>query len=328
MPGIPLCRASQIQPFASWLEEHGVPARPLLRDAGLPISFREVPDRWVPELPIWSFCENAARSQGIEDFGLRVGLGTDVAEIGTFGKALRTATTLRVALETFLRDLNKHSSCGQYGLRQDGVSTWFWRTGIPGLQCDPVEQYVVGLMAQIVRLAAGPRWAPKEVALQASELPGELAAETFAETRILLGAPLAAMRFPSVLLATPLRSAVRDGDHALAGFRFEQPPENLVDSLKLGLESALPHGSPGLRWAAHAANMSPRTLQRRLAEIGASWERLVDQTRFDTARRLLETTDLKLGDVAREVGYSEPANFSRAFQRWAGVAPSRYRPEE
>ncbi|MBW2243032.1 MAG: helix-turn-helix domain-containing protein [Deltaproteobacteria bacterium] len=55
---------------------------------------------------------------------------------------------------------------------------------------------------------------------------------------------------------------------------------------------------------------------------------MVDQTRFDTARRLLETTDFKLGDVAREVGYSEPANFSRAFQRWAGVAPSRYRPEE
>ncbi|MBW2243031.1 MAG: AraC family transcriptional regulator ligand-binding domain-containing protein [Deltaproteobacteria bacterium] len=226
----------------------------------MPTSFEETPERWLPELPIWSFCENASRSQGIEDFGLRVGLGTDVAEIGAFGRALRAATTLRDALETFLRDLNTHSSCGRYGLKRDCEWVWFWRTGVAGLRCDPVEQYVVGLMVQIVRLAAGPHWAADHVALQASGLPGGLAAETFAGARIQLRAPLSAVRFPSVLLATPLRSPGRDEESALAGLQFEQPPENLVDSLKLGLESALPHGSPGLRWAAHAANMSPRTL--------------------------------------------------------------------
>jgi hypothetical protein len=144
-----------------------------------------------------------ACTEGIVDYGLRVGLDTEVSEVGAFGRALLAAATLRSALETFLRDVNTHSSCAAFGLRPQGDSIWLWRLGIPGLPCDPVEQYVLGLMLRILRLAGGPGWVPERIQLQARELPGDLAAELFAETRIDTGAPLTAVRFPAALLASP-----------------------------------------------------------------------------------------------------------------------------
>jgi AraC-like DNA-binding protein len=346
--GVPLCRASQVLPFSSWLEKHGGPAFFLLRSVGLPSQPEEIANRWIAELPIWRLCEVATRSQGIADFGLRVGLETDVAEIGAFGRALRAAATLRQALETFLSELNAHSSSAAFGLRPGGrlesrltrsqpqasevrqlagESVWFWRQGIPGFECEPVEQYVLGFVVQILRLAAGARWAPDRILLQAGGLPGELAAETFAETRIQLRAPVTAVRFPASLLSLPLRSPAPDASGALERLRSDAPAEDLAGALRQALESVLPDRLPDMQWAADVANTSPRTLRRRLRELGLSWSDLVEQTRFDTARHLLETSDLKLRAVAREVGYSDPANFSRAFRRWTGVAPSGYRPE-
>jgi hypothetical protein len=40
---------------------------------------------------------------------------------------------------------------------------------------------------------------------------------------------------------------------------------------------------------------------------------------------LLENPDVKLIEVAFELGYSDPAHFTRAFRRWAGVAPREFR---
>ncbi|KPJ90479.1 MAG: hypothetical protein AMJ53_13435, partial [Gammaproteobacteria bacterium SG8_11] len=43
------------------------------------------------------------------------------------------------------------------------------------------------------------------------------------------------------------------------------------------------------------------------------------------AKSLLNEKSLKLLDISLMLGYSEPATFTRAFRRWAGVSPSEYR---
>ena len=73
--------------------------------------------------------------------------------------------------------------------------------------------------------------------------------------------------------------------------------------------------------------MSVRTLQRRLAAAGVSHEVLVAQTRFATAAAVLEQTNAKILDLALDLGYSDHANFTRAFRRWAGCSPQEYRRE-
>jgi AraC-like DNA-binding protein len=71
--------------------------------------------------------------------------------------------------------------------------------------------------------------------------------------------------------------------------------------------------------------MSSRTLQRRLEELGTSYQRLLDDVRRDTARRLLVDTDLDAGEVAFFLGFEELNSFTRAFHAWEGVTPSRWR---
>ncbi|WP_111861177.1 AraC family transcriptional regulator [Acinetobacter sp. CFCC 10889] len=71
--------------------------------------------------------------------------------------------------------------------------------------------------------------------------------------------------------------------------------------------------------------MSDRTLKRQLAAEGTSFSTLVDEVRYRHATSLLSRTDYTLEQIADELGYSDVANFSRAFKRWSGRSPSNWR---
>jgi len=68
-----------------------------------------------------------------------------------------------------------------------------------------------------------------------------------------------------------------------------------------------------------------RTLNRRLAEQGTSLRALRDEACWDTACQLLAQEEMTAGEVGQLLGYSEPAAFTRAFSRWTGLAPARWR---
>lgn len=72
-------------------------------------------------------------------------------------------------------------------------------------------------------------------------------------------------------------------------------------------------------------HMSDRTLKRQLAAEGTSFSTLVDEVRYRHATSLLSRTDYSLEQIADELGYSDVANFSRAFKRWSGRSPSSWR---
>ena len=76
---------------------------------------------------------------------------------------------------------------------------------------------------------------------------------------------------------------------------------------------------------ADLVGMSGRTLQRRLAEHETSFCELLDQTRFDTAKTLLRDKSISVSNICYELGYENPANFTRAFRRWASVTPLQHR---
>lgn len=72
-------------------------------------------------------------------------------------------------------------------------------------------------------------------------------------------------------------------------------------------------------------HMSDRTLKRQLAAEGTSFSTIVDEVRYRHATSLLSRTDYTLELIADELGYSDVANFSRAFKRWSGRSPSNWR---
>jgi AraC-like DNA-binding protein len=77
--------------------------------------------------------------------------------------------------------------------------------------------------------------------------------------------------------------------------------------------------------AASTLRISTRTLKRRLASAGTTFQRLRDEVQFELACQLLRSTTIPTGQIASIVGYSESSAFNRAFRRWAGVPPAEWR---
>jgi AraC-like DNA-binding protein len=71
--------------------------------------------------------------------------------------------------------------------------------------------------------------------------------------------------------------------------------------------------------------MSSRTLQRKLAEEGTSFRALRDAVLWEAVEVLLSNPSLKIEAIALSVGFSDVAAFSKAFRRWKGYPPTRYR---
>ncbi len=76
---------------------------------------------------------------------------------------------------------------------------------------------------------------------------------------------------------------------------------------------------------AKTLNLSERTLQRRLADEGSSYQQLLNDTRRQLAERYLRDGQLAATEIALLLGYSEPSVFFRAFRQWTGLTPGEYR---
>ena len=97
-----------------------------------------------------------------------------------------------------------------------------------------------------------------------------------------------------------------------------------MNALRRLVETYLPY-NPTLETVSRLTGISRRSLQRFLEAHGTSFSRLVEQVMVNRAIDLLGDSELPLKTVARELGYSELAHFSRAFRRMTGLTPSAYR---
>jgi AraC-like DNA-binding protein len=82
---------------------------------------------------------------------------------------------------------------------------------------------------------------------------------------------------------------------------------------------------PSMESVAAALRMTSRTLRRRLESECTSFGAIVDDVRCSLATEYLKTTKLSTEDVAMLVGFSDTANFRRAFKRWTGKGPGEIR---
>ena len=90
------------------------------------------------------------------------------------------------------------------------------------------------------------------------------------------------------------------------------------------------HGShysqwPALEDLAVDLHMSPSTLRRRLEREGCSFQEIKDEVRRSMALELLCQTRASIGEIAAHSGFQEPSAFHRAFKKWTGESPGRYR---
>ena len=76
---------------------------------------------------------------------------------------------------------------------------------------------------------------------------------------------------------------------------------------------------------AGALGLTARTLQRKLADAGTSFQAVHDAARQALAEELLRDARLNLTDVAYLLGYREQSSFNRACREWFGSTPARTR---
>jgi AraC-like DNA-binding protein len=101
--------------------------------------------------------------------------------------------------------------------------------------------------------------------------------------------------------------------------------DGVAGELRRVLMSRISHGDTEIQSVARVLALSARSLQRRLAAAGTTYQELLDSTRHEAAARYLADNRLSIGEVGYLLGYSEPAAFHRAFKRWHGSTPQEFR---
>lgn len=102
---------------------------------------------------------------------------------------------------------------------------------------------------------------------------------------------------------------------------------NVVYQVRSEVVSLMATGVPNIDLVAEKLNFSQRSLQRKLNDSGTSYKDLVENIRRSMAEKYLNQNLLSLGEISYLLGFSNVANFSRAFKRWKGVTPGVYRGE-
>jgi AraC-like DNA-binding protein len=104
-------------------------------------------------------------------------------------------------------------------------------------------------------------------------------------------------------------------------------PEPLTISLRVRqlIAADLRHGRPSSVGIARKLHMSRRTLVRRLEAEGTSFTLQLEELRRQLALRFVTMRTLPLGEITALLGFSHVQGFHRAFKRWTGQTPLRYR---
>jgi len=326
MNKILLTKAQQFWPHTDYLSGFGVPIGRYIDRFHLPGKMLEAPEMYIDEARFWRLADDLAKREGFLDWGFRVGQKLDLSVLGEFGTTLLRQPSLKVALETFITTVRAESLQIHMELMQQGAYFWFVLRGYPGAPAgrDVIELYDMEMMVTLVQSAAGNQWRPPVMHLQCNSLPEGLAQTAVCAGSIRFASTMTAIAIPEAMMAAPMS---RYCSFPVADSEVERSTQDQTDfatSLRLLLTGYLDE-SLTVSDSADLVGMSDRTLQRRLAEDGTSFNELLDQVRFDVAKHLLQDNSITVTDISGELGYKDPANFTRAFRRWAGVSPRQHR---
>jgi len=262
-----------------------------------------------------------------------MGLQMRVSWHGFLGFAAMTAATLREALEVAEHfSLTRTSAFGLSSYVEDDTAAMVLeeRAELGALREFAVITLLVGI-ARMARDATGGD--VRGVAECAFPAPAYAASilERAGEKRasMLFDRPSHRLVFPAATLDLPIVTA----DPVATQLARAQCDRELAALTEGGsfvgkvrtLVSRGDDGTRSLDEVARRLHVSTRTLKRRLAEQGTSFSAVLEGVRHQRALLLLENRALGLAEVAGRLGYSDVANFTRAFRRWTGQTPAAYR---
>ena len=311
-------------------ERWGVDRDALLTPLGIPIESLRDPLARVPLKTCEALIARACAMTGEPALALYMGMQMRLSSHGFLGFAAMTAGTVREALDLAARfSLVRTTAIGLYVCVEGDTAALVLeeRSPLDGLREFAVISLFVGI-AQIAEVITGKRLSgAAECTFEEPSYMRRFAGLMTDPMRF--SQPANRLVFPASHLDVPIVSADPIAMQ-LARAQCERELAALV--LAGGLVGRAREAIDGaddtfrsLDEVARTLHMSTRTLKRTLASHGTTFSALVDEKRRQRALLLIAQRDLALGEIAYRLGYSDVANFTRAFRRWTGKTPAAFR---
>ncbi len=316
--------------IAEVLRDFGIDPDEVLREAGIaPQTFAD-PDNLITYRARGRLMACAVKRTGCEHFGLLVGQRMNLPSLGLVGLLARSTRDVGTALRSIVSYLHLHARGAVMALEIDHTLAMLtydaYQPNVEG--SSQTGSGAVAMMVNVMRTLCGPDFLPIEARFSCRTPTDVRPFRRYFQVPLRFDAERYALVFTSDWLGRPVQGADPELERLLQkqidvlqarhGTEF---PE-IVRSV---LRSALLTGRGSLDQVAELFSMHSRTLSRRLEEYDTGFQELVDETRFEIARQMLEETELSVEQIAEAIGYTGASAFARAFRRWSDMAPAAWR---
>lgn len=329
-----LIRASALTGYQDLVAHLGGMHDKLLGSVGLTPAVLAETDTLISYPKVIKLLELSADTLGCPDFGLQLSARQSLQVLGPLALLAQNATTVAEGLLAVSRYMHYYSDAihaaidptEQAGIQQISLTPIV--RGCPRRQ--QTAELLIACAYKSLRLLAGPHTTATAVLFRhASGQPARRYGAEFGCT-VLFGQATNALLVSDSVLARPIEQS-RPELHQLAeayvaGIIAQRPMDTngqvraLVDRLLPGQQCTLIH-------VAERLFLHPRTLQRRLANDGTTFDAILDEVRRQRAAEYLSQPRLPLSTVASQLGFAEQSAFNRAFRRWFDAAPLQKRRE-
>ncbi len=317
-----------LQPVLEAAAARGVDAGRLARAAGLPPALPGADS--LAARDYLALLDAGARLSEDPHFGLHVGERVRPGTYSVYGLVLMACRDFGQALEQTQRYEQLAHDLGRSHLALEGAQAVYgWTSHYPGASRHLVESVFAGIRVFGSWLAGRPL-APGAIAfVHRSDAPADEYLRVLG-VQPQFGASANLARFDAALLAAKVPNAdpglypvLRQHAERLLGER-KAAGAGVVAQVRAAVIRVLAHGGARLPLVAAQLGLSPRTLQRKLADAGSSFQEVLDGARYELARDYLGQRDLGLVDIAFLLGYQEQSAFTHAFREWSGLSPGAW----
>lgn len=244
------------------------------------------------------------------------------------GHAWITSPTLLSALQRFERYHRMLSTDVVIKLEQL-QGAWRLTANVLDPMEHPARDAVLAFTLEMCRRSYGEDLVPLQVQLSRLEPADATPIESFFRCKIDYGYAENSVVFNSADVNRRLQSSnpavLHAMDEVIADYLIRFDKADFVTQVRAIVADDLIHGEPTKETIASQLNLTSRTLQRRLGEQNSSVKQIIDDCRHHLAMIYLDQDHLSIKEIAFSLGFSDPSNFSRAFKRWQGETPRRYR---
>jgi AraC-like DNA-binding protein len=316
------------------LVDQGCPAGEILRDVNLAVDEVHSPKSRISLAELMTACKNAIRLASDPHLPYRIGTSIHVSAYGMYGFAILCCPDFRkaMAFAELYHALAAPLATIEF-TEADGLASWVIEPDARAATDPQLYRFItemqIGIHISLMRDIMGPAFTPDQISLAYPE------AHDFGLPAEQIGCRLS---FASSTNRIVFCSAWLD-QAANLGNRTTYPAvvalcDDLLNDLKsrIGVAGEIRAlllreltNPPSLAAIAKRLEVSDRSLRRQLREQGISFRGLLDELRMQVALKYLRTTRLANEDIALALGFSDAANFRRAFRRWTNKSPSEIR---